>query len=327
MLLAIGSIILGFVLLIWGADRFVIGAAALARNLGVSPLLIGLTIVGFGTSAPELLVSAMASLEGTPGLAIGNAIGSNITNIGLIIGVSALVSPLIVRSDALRREFPLLLAASGGAYLLMLDGALDRVDGALLLAGLVATLLAIVHIGRQRALSDPLEKEFEDEIPTGLSTFAAVAWLTVGLVVLLASSRMLVWGAVNIATLFGVSDLIIGLTIVAVGTSLPELAASVMSTLKGEDDIAVGNVVGSNIYNILGVLCLPGLLAPGPVDAMLLSRDLPVMLALTVALLVMSWGRKGDGRINRLEGAILLACFAAYQGWLYIGAQPQLAGA
>jgi cation:H+ antiporter len=327
MLLAIGSIILGFALLIWGADRFVFGAAALARNLGVSPLLIGLTIVGFGTSAPELLVSAMASLQGNPGLATGNAIGSNIANIGLIIGTSALVSPLIVKSDALRREFPLLLAASGGVYVLLLDGNLGRADGALMLAALIAILVAIVRIGRQRAASDPLEREFEGEIPSDLSTRAAAAWFGLGLIVLLLSSRMLVWGAVDIATLFGVSDLVIGLTIVAVGTSLPELAASVMSTLKGEDDIAVGNVVGSNIYNLLGVLCLPGLLAPGPVDGQVLSRDFPVMLALTVALLAMSWGNQRDGCINRLEGAILLACFAAYQGWLFIRTQPHLVGA
>jgi cation:H+ antiporter len=327
MLLAIGSIILGFALLIWGADRFVFGAAALARNLGVSPLLIGLTIVGFGTSAPELLVSAMASLQGNPGLATGNAIGSNIANIGLIIGTSALVSPLIVKSDALRREFPLLLAASGGVYVLLLDGDLGRTDGVLMLAALVAILVAIVRIGKQRAASDALEREFEGEIPSDLSTRVAAAWFGLGLIVLLVASRMLVWGAVDIATLFGVSDLVIGLTIVAIGTSLPELAASVMSTLKGEDDIAVGNVVGSNIYNLLGVLCLPGLLAPGAVDGQVLSRDLPVMLVLTVALLAMSWGNKRDGCINRLEGAILLACFAAYQAWLYIGTQPHLAGA
>lgn len=326
MLLVTGSIILGFVLLIWGADRFVIGAAALARNLGISPLLIGLTIVGFGTSAPEILVSGMAALQGNPGLAIGNAVGSNIANIGLIIGFTALVAPLIVKSDILRREFPLLLVVCVGVYLLLLDGSLDRIDGILMLAGLIATLFMVVHIGRQRAAKDPLEKEFEDEIPSNLSTFAASMWFVAGLTLLLLASRMLVWGAVSVATLFGVSDLIIGLTIVAIGTSLPELAASVVSTLKGEDDIAVGNVIGSNIYNMLAVLCVPALVAPTGVDEMVLTRDIPLMLTLTIAFLIMGWGRKGNGRISRIEGAVLLACFVAYQAWLYIEAQPQLAG-
>jgi len=326
MSLVIGSIILGLVLLVWGADRFVMGAAALARNLGVSPLLIGLTIVGFGTSAPEVLVSGMAALQGNPGLAVGNAVGSNIANIGLILGMTALVAPLLVKSDVLRREYPLLLLVSVGVYLLLLDGRLDQFDGAIMLVGLAATLFWVIRIGKHRAASDPLEQEFEEEIPTDLSTLAASLWFIVGLVVLLVGSRMLVWGAVTIATSFGVSDLVIGLTIVAIGTSLPELAASVMSTIKGEDDIAVGNIIGSNIYNMLGVLCLPGLLSPTGIDQMVLTRDMPLMLALTIALLVMGWGHKGHGRINRFEGAVLLACFIAYQGWLYIEAQPQLPG-
>ena len=323
MLLVTGAIILGFVLLIWGADRFVMGAAALARNLGVSPLLIGLTIVGFGTSAPEILVSAMAAYEGNPGLAVGNAVGSNIANIGLILGASALVAPLVVQSDILRREIPLLLLVSFGAYLLLLDGDLDRGDGVLMLIGLAGALIAVVHIGRQRAARDPLEKEFEQEIPSDLSTLAASLWFAGGLVLLLVASRMLVWGAVSVATAFGISDLVIGLTIVAIGTSLPELAASIASTLKGENDIAVGNVIGSNIYNMLAVLGIPGLLAPSTVDNMVLTRDLPIMLALTIALLILGWGQKGSGRISRLEGILLLTSFIMYQGWLYIDAQPQ----
>lgn len=322
MLLITGAIILGFVLLIWGADRFVMGAAALARNLGISPLLIGLTIVGFGTSAPEILVSAMAAYEGNPGLAVGNAVGSNIANIGLILGTSALVAPLVVQSDILRREIPLLLLVSFGAYLLLLDGDLDRSDGVLMLTGLAGALIAVVHIGRQRAARDPLEKEFEEEIPSDLSTLAASLWFAGGLVLLLVASRMLVWGAVSVATAFGISDLVIGLTIVAIGTSLPELAASIASTLKGENDIAVGNVIGSNIYNMLAVLGIPGLLAPSTVDNMVLTRDLPIMLVLTIALLILGWGQKGNGRISRLEGILLLSCFIIYQGWLYIDAQP-----
>ncbi len=321
MLLATAAIVVGFILLVWGADRFVIGAAALARNLGVAPLLIGLTIVGFGTSAPEILVSAMASYQGNPALAIGNALGSNIANIGLILGATALISPLLVKSDILRREYPLLLIVSIGAFVLLSDGSLGRIDGVILLLGLVTSLLLVIHIAKSRVRKDPLEAEFDAEIPTDLSTFAAIAWFTLGLALLLISSRMLVWGAVEIAQTFGVSDLVIGLTIVAIGTSLPELAASIMSALKNEHDIAIGNIIGSNLYNLLAVLSVPGLFAPTQVADAVLTRDMPIMLGLTLALYVMGRGRDGNGHINRIEGSILLACFIGYQGWLFINAQ------
>jgi len=320
MLLATGAIIAGLTILVWGADRFVMGAAALARNLGVSPLLIGLTIVGLGTSAPEILVSAMAVLQGNPELAVGNAVGSNVANIGLILGVTALVTPLLFKSAILRREYPILLVVSALAFVLLSDGELGFVDGVLLLGSLALTLGLLIHIGLDRPASDPMSDEFEAEIPTDLSTLAASLWLLVGLALLLISSRMLVWGAVEVATALGVSDLVIGLTIVAIGTSLPELAASVMSALKGEPDIAVGNVIGSNIFNLLAVLSVPGLLAAPAISDAVLTRDMPVMLGLTLALFLMGRGRHGDGHINRVEGSILLACFIAYQGWLYIGA-------
>jgi cation:H+ antiporter len=320
MLLATGAIILGFIILVWGADRFVMGAAALARNLGVSPLLIGLTIVGFGTSAPEILVSAMASFGGTPSLAIGNAVGSNVANIGLILGVTALVTPLLFKSHVLWREYPILLAISAGVYLLMIDRQLSFTDGVIMLLALAATLFLLVRIGLARSASDPMIEEYEAEIRSDLSTFAAVMWFIAGLALLLISSRMLVWGAVEIATAMGVSELVIGLTIVAIGTSLPELAASIMSALKNEPDIAVGNVIGSNIYNLLAVLCVPGLVAAPAIGDEVLTRDLPVMLGLTLMLFLMGRGRNGDGHINRVEGTILLACFLAYQGWLYIEA-------
>jgi len=320
MLLATGAIVVGFIVLVWGADRFVMGAAALARNLGVSPLLIGLTIVGFGTSAPEILVSAMASFGGNPSLAIGNAVGSNIANIGLILGITALVTPLLFKSHVLRREYPILLAISAGVYLLMIDGQLTFLDGVIMLLALFATLVLLVRIGLARSATDPMIQEYEAEIRDDLSTFAAVVWFIVGLTLLLISSRMLVWGAVEIATAFGVSDLIIGLTIVAIGTSLPELAASVMSALKDEPDIAVGNVIGSNIYNLLAVLCVPGLVAAPAISDEVLTRDLPVMLGLTLLLFLMGRGRNGDGHINRYEGATLLLAFLVYQGWLYLEA-------
>ncbi len=322
MLLDIIAIIAGFALLVWGAERFVTGAAALARNLGVSPMLIGLTIVGFGTSAPEILVSAMAAWQGNPGLAIGNALGSNIANIGLILGITALITPLSVRSDTLRREYPMLLAVSLVTVLLMLDGHLGQLDGAILLSGLVLLLYAMVRLGRQGLASDPLETELEDEIPESMPAGQAILLFTTGLILLLVSSRMLVWGAINVATAFGISDLVIGLTIVALGTSLPELAASVMAVLKGEHDMAIGNVIGSNMYNLLAVLAVPGLIAPGAFAAEILTRDLPMMIGFTLALFVMGYGFGRPGRINRFEGLLLVAAFIGYQALLFIDSRP-----
>lgn len=316
MLLAAASIVFGLGLLVWGADRFVLGSAALARILGVPPLLIGLTVVGFGTSAPEILVATMAALQGSPGIAIGNALGSNIANIALILGMTALIAPLTVQSDMLRREYPLLLVVSAGAFVLLSDDMLGRLDGILLLAGLATTMLLLVRIGLHRRDNDPLAAEMEAEIPTGLTASASIAWVAVGLIVLIISSRMLVWGAVEIATAFGVSELVIGLTIVAIGTSLPELAASITSALKNEHDLAIGNVVGSNIWNLTAVLGIPGLLAPGAIPPEVVNRDMLVMLALTLALFVMGRTMHSHGTINRLEGGLLLSCFIAYQGWI-----------
>ncbi len=311
------TILAGFALLVWSADRFVMGAAATARILGVSPLLIGLTIVGFGTSAPEILVSVMASLQDNPGLAIGNAIGSNITNIALILGVTAIVVPLTVHSGIVKRELPVLIGTTFIAYLMLSDDTLDFHDGLILLLGLVFMLTIVIYIGLHGRDKDPVIAEYEAGIPTDLSLRQSVMWLVIGLIVLIGSSRLLVWGAVGIAEHFGISDLIIGLTIVALGTSLPELAASISSALKNEHDIAIGNVIGSNMFNLLAVLGLPGLISPGPVDPAVISRDMPVMIALTVALLLMAYGIRGRGRINRLEGLLLLAAYAGYQTLLY----------
>ena len=310
------AIFAGLVMLVWSADRFITGAAALANNLGVSPMLIGLTIVGFGTSAPEVLVSAMASLDGNPGLAIGNAIGSNIANIGLILGLTALIVPLSVHSGVLKREYPLLLAVSLISLALMWDGSLDRTDGVILVVLLVLILGWMIRSAKL-GVKDPIAGEFDAEIPHDIPMARALIWLIVGLVILLASSRLLVWGATNIATALGISDVVIGLTIVAIGTSLPELAATIASALKGEDDIAIGNVIGSNLYNILAVLSLPGLLAPGPFLPEILYRDQPTMLLMTIALFLMGYGFGKQGRINRLEGAILLCAFLGYQSLLF----------
>jgi len=314
MLTSLLAVLAGFALLIWGADRFVLGAAAIARNLGVSTLLIGLTIVGFGTSAPEMLVSATAALSNSPELAVGNALGSNIANIGLILGVTALVTPLTLHSQSLRREYPLLIAATLLAGVLLLDGDLSRNDGLILLAGLVVAVVLVVRIGLARGPADPLQGEYDAEIPAHMPTAHALGWFVLGLAVLLGGSKLLVWGAVDIALALGVSEMVIGLTIVAIGTSLPELAASVMSALKGEHDIAIGNVIGSNLYNLLGVLSLPGLLSPTAVDGELVSRDLPVMLALTLALPLLAV--LCNNRLGRRAGLLLTLSFLAYLGWI-----------
>jgi len=315
------AVIAGFVLLVWGADRFVTGAAATARLLGIPPLLIGLTIVGFGTSAPEILVSVVASLQGNPGLAIGNAIGSNIANIALILGITALVVPLAVDSGTMRREMPILIGTTIFAYLLLSDGNLGFGDGLALLIGLLVMLSWVIYVGlSSRDSKDPMATEYAAEIPTNLTLTRALLWLLIGGVVLMLGSHILVWGAVEIAQHFGISDLIIGLTIVALGTSLPELAAAIASTLKNEPDIAIGNVIGSNMFNLLAVLGVPGIISPSVVDSAVLTRDMPVMVLLTVALLIMAYGFRGKGRINRLEASLLLTAYAGYQTLLYFTA-------
>jgi cation:H+ antiporter len=312
------AILGGFLLLAWSADRFVDGASAVALIFNVSPLVIGLTIVSLGTSAPEIIVSAMAALQGNPGIAVGNAIGSNIINTALVLGITALIVPLNVHSSIIRRELPVLLLVMGLAWMLLVDGTLGRMDGVLLLAGMATMLGWVTWLGLSpQATPDPIVTEFTEEMPVGIGLGRALFLLATGALVLLASSRMLVWGAVSVAQALGVSDLVIGLTIVALGTSLPELAASVMSAIKREHDIAIGNVIGSNIFNLLAVLGLPGLINPSRLDPMVLSRDYPVMLGLTLMLFAMAYGFKGPGRLNRVEGALLVVAFVAYQTLLY----------
>ncbi len=324
MLLPSLAVIGGFVLLVWGAERFVVGASATACRLGVSPLIIGLTIVAFGTSAPEMIVSAVASWQGNAGLAFGNAIGSNITNISLVLGLTALIIPLQVHSDTLRRELPILLLIMFFGLALILDGDMNRGDGLLLLVGLGMMVYWLVGLGLRSRGADPMVGEFEHEIPGRMPLARAMLWLLLGMVVLFISSRILVWGAVAIAQSLGVSDLVIGLTIIAIGTSLPELAASVMSALKDEPDIAIGNVIGSNMFNLLGVMAMPGLLAPGLVSDGVLTRDYPWMLTLTLALCAMAYGFRGPGRITRVEGGLLLL---AYAGYLYVLFEATVHGA
>ncbi|ATX80823.1 cation:H+ antiporter [Mariprofundus aestuarium] len=319
MLLATAAIVIGVALLIWGADRFVDGAASVAKNLRVPPMVIGLTIVSLGTSLPEMIVAAMAALDGNRDLGIGNVLGSNIANIGLVLGITALIMPLAVQSMTLRREIPVLLLVTFLAFALFADGELSRIDGIVLLIGLVLMLAWITRIG-MKDRHDPMVEEFTESIPEQMSMKSSILWFIVGLILLIISSRMVVWGAVEIAHYLGVSDLIIGLTIVAIGTSLPELVASVASALKGEADIALGNVIGSNMFNLLAVLAMPGLIHPGIFAQEALLRDFPIMLGFTVALLIVSLGFKVGGKINRLEGGLLTAGFFAYLYLLYLQA-------
>lgn len=314
------AVVVGLVLLVWGSDRFVFGASATARNLGIPPLVIGLTVVGVGTSAPEMLVSATAALQGNPGVSIGNALGSNIANIGLVLGVTALVRSVLVRSRIFRLEFPAMFGVMALAWILLGDGTLDRNDGLVLSLAFVILLLFMLSIAVHARRSDPLQREFARGIPTDVGTGKALLWFVVGLATLLMGSQAMVWGAVSIARSFEVSDLLIGLTVVAVGTSLPELATSITSVLKNEPDIAVGNVIGSNMFNLLPVLAIAGLIAPTTVPPEALQRDFPVMLTLSVALVVMSWGFRRPGRIARWEGGVLLLAFVGYQGLLYVSA-------
>ncbi|MCE9681547.1 calcium/sodium antiporter [Halomonas alkalisoli] len=313
MLLPALAVIGGLVLLVWSAERFVEGAAATSRRLGVSPLLIGMLVLGFGTSAPELMVSALAAGQGNPGLALGNAYGSNIANIGLILGLVALASPLSVHSGVIRRELPLLGGVTLLSALLMWGGVIGRMEGSLLLALLAAFILFSILQAR-RAGPDALAAETEESLAVKpMSLKAGLVWTLVGLLLLIVSSRILVWGAVAIAQGFGVSDLIIGLTVVAVGTSLPELAASVSALRRGEHDLVLGNVVGSNLFNTLGVVGLAAVIRPIEVGSEVLLRDWSLMAVMTALMVVFAMGWRGrPGRINRLEGAVLLTLFLGY---------------
>ena len=311
------AVIGGFAVLVWGADRFVHGAAGTARNLGVSSLIIGLTVVGFGTSAPEILVSITAAVNGNPGIAVGNAIGSNIANVGLVLGATALFFPLVVGSDTLKREFPIMLAMMGVALFLILDHELSRYDGVILLSGIIAFTFWLIRMAKAKTGYEPLTHEFDNEIPH-ITLGSALLWTAVGLALLLISSQTLIYGAVGLAKYFGLSDLIIGLTIIAIGTSLPELATSIMSAVKKEPDIAIGNIIGSNMFNLLAVLGIPAVIAPISLEADVLTRDYATMLGLSVLLFMFAYGFKKRGRINRFEGGVLLSIYFGYMSYLYI---------
>ena len=309
--------LVGLAFLSWSADRFVFGASALAKNIGVSPMVIGLTIVAMGSSAPEIVVSATASYNGNPNTAVGNAIGSNITNIALVLALTTLFKPLIVNSSTLRREMPLLLLVSLLAVYFMSDNQLTHFEGIVLIIMFFAMIGGLTWISLTAEKGDPLHAETEEEIPSGVPTGKALFWVIVGLIFLPLSAHFMVESAVEIARFFGLSDLIIGLTIIALGTSLPELAASIAGVMKGEDDLALGNIIGSNIFNLLAVLAMPGLIAPGLIDENVAGRDMYAMLGITILLIAFSFNFKGTRKINRWEGLVLLACFCLYQYSLF----------
>lgn len=325
MTLAFLAVIIGLALLVWSADRFVEGAASSARYFGMPPLLIGMVKVGFGTSVPEMVVSALAASQGNPGIALGNAYGSNITNIALILGITALISPIAVHSQVLRKELPILSIVTALAAWQLWDGEISRLDAMVLIVVFVGLMAWTIWQGFQKK-EDSLGEEMAQELEIhSMPIRRSIFWLVVGLLLLIVSSRLLVWGAVKIAHGFGVSDLIIGLTIVAVGTSLPELASSVIATRKGEHDIALGNVLGSNLFNTLAVVGLAGVIHPLAVGPEVLCRDMLVMAVLTLSLFIIGYGFRGPGRINRIEGAVLLACYIAYTGYLIINVFGQQA--
>ena len=314
MLMAIGAIIAGLILLVWSADKFVEGSATTASHFGTPPLLIGMVVVGFGTSAPEMAVSALAASQGNPGLALGNAYGSNITNIALILGITALLAPIAVHSQVMRKELPILILVTAFAGWQLWDGDLSRMDAIGLMLAFVVLIGWSIYQGLRQP-DDALAKEMTEEV-NAMPVRKAILWLVVGLLLLIISSRILVWGAVDLATTFGISDLVIGLTIVAVDTSLPELASSIIAARKGEHDLALGNILGSNLFNTLAVVGIAGLIAPMPVAPEVLTRDFPVMAALTLVLFAMCYGFRGPGRVNRFEGSALLLAFVAYTVYL-----------
>lgn len=316
MLLPILAVVIGLIVLVWSADKFVEGAASLAATLGVPTLLIGMVIMGFGTSAPEMVVSAIAASKGNPGIALGNAYGSNIANIGLILGITALLSPIAVKSKILRTELPVLALVTALAAWQLWDGNLSRID-AFVLLGVFSVLIGWSIFQGMRGNTDSLTIDIDEgeEIkkqPVGKSVF----WLVTGLVLLVISSDRMVWGAVEIARTFGLSDHLIGLTIIAFGTSLPELAASVAAVRKNEHDLALGNVIGSNLFNTLAVVGIAGAIHPLAIAENIMQRDMLVMSVLTLSLFVFGYGFKKQGRINRIEGAILVACYIGYTTYL-----------
>ena len=311
-LLPIIALLSGFALLIWSADEFTENGAKIANIFKVSPLIIGLVIFGFGTSAPEMLVSGLAAMDGNTGLSIGNAIGSNIFNIALVLGVSAIIVPIEVRGDILKKEWIFLMVATLCAGLLLSDGRLDLTDGLILLSMLILFLAYTLKESKNKN-----HHEFDDleHVTDKSQTGKTWVMLLISLVILISSARLVVYGGVEIAKFFEVSDLVIGLTVVALGTSLPELAVSISSVLKKQFDMVVGNIIGSNLFNTIAVLAIPGLIHPSKIPPEVMMRDYWFMLGFTILLGLSLYDFRGRHVINRKEGFVLISVFSIYM-WL-----------
>ena len=305
MLISVVSLLIGFSLLVWSADAFTDNGAKIARIFNISPLIIGLLIFGFGTSAPEMLVSGLAAYDGHPELSIGNAFGSNIFNIGLVLAVAAIIHPVIVEKNVLKKEWLFLFLSTLVIGFLLMDGFLSFVDGSILL---ILLLLFLYYVFNESKKDNNLENEVSEDINKDQSKGKTWLLLIISLVILVSSARLVVWGGTNLALAFGVSDLIIGLTVVALGTSLPELAVAISSALKKQHQMIIGNIIGSNLFNSLGVLAIPGLILPFQIPSEVMSRDYIYMLIFTLLILIFSLKL----RINRFGGLILLTILASY---------------
>ncbi|WXU00278.1 MAG: Inner membrane protein YrbG [Catillopecten margaritatus gill symbiont] len=313
-LLPFAALLTGFILLIWSADAFTDNGARIATIFKVSPLVIGLLIFGFGTSAPEMLVSGLAAMEGNTGISIGNAIGSNIFNIALVLGISALITPIEVKNSVLKKEWVFLLFVTIVTGFLLWDRRLDVVDGLILVALLVTFLTYTLKTAKNSN-----SHEFDELVEDADENQVGKTWLMLilGLIVLIASAKLIVWGGVAVAKSYGISDLVIGLSVIALGTSLPELAVSIASVLKKQYDMVVGNVIGSNLFNTIAVLAIPGLIHPSDIADKVMTRDYPVMLLLTVLLFVLAYKFHKKHAVNRMGGVVLIAIFGLYMWQLF----------
>lgn len=319
MLISIVALIVGLIITVWSADRFVDGASGIAKHFKMPPMLIGMVIIGFGTSAPEIAVSVQAAIEGNSGISLGNAIGSNITNIALVLGVTAIIAPIIASSSVLKKEVPMMLGAMFLALILMLDGSLSVTDGIILLFAFVLTMGWSIFEGLKKK-KDNYTDEVEIEIANkGTSVKSSALWLVLGIVLLIVGSKIFVYGAQNIALSLGISDMVVGLTVVAIGTSLPELASSIMAARKGEHELALGNVLGSNLFNILIVVGIAVVISPMSIPSEVITRDMFTAIVLSFILLVVCLPfSKKVGSINRFDGVLLVVVFIMYTTWLVL---------
>jgi cation:H+ antiporter len=316
--MALALIVAGFFLLMWSADLLVDNASELGQRLGVSSFLIGIVVIGFGTSAPEMFVSAVAALKDQGNLALGNALGSNITNIGLVLGLAALLRPLPVTATTARKDIPIVITVGAIAIFLVSDGVLSHIDGFFLLALLIGYLVWSARnsegFGGEPSIENLAKDPHELDLsllnhPKGGSTKTAIMWTIGSIILLMIASQMLVEGAVTIARSMGVSNLVIGLTIIAIGTSLPELAAAIAAARKGAHDMIIGNIIGSNVFNTLGVLGLTGAIQTTKIDTTALARDFPIMLLFTIAMFLFA---NSKGHFSRREGATMLTAYVVY---------------